>query len=71
MKAYGLRILFRADGYGRKFDLSRTLRTIGACIGLLSISIMIAELYIRCCIEKSENPNSVNKKKPLCYVIRF
>jgi hypothetical protein len=43
-KAYGLRILMTVTGKAGKFDAFQLLLTIGACLGLLSISSLLAEI---------------------------
>lgn len=52
-KVYGLRFVINAVGRARKFNLVQLLLTLGACLGLLSISSLIADfVMLSCCVKK-------------------
>jgi hypothetical protein len=51
-KAYGLRIIINSFGTGGKFNIVPLLLTIGAGLGLMSISVLIADCFLLYCTRK-------------------
>ena len=48
-KAYGVRIIINVNGHAGKFNIVPLLLTIGSGIGLLSLSVVIADCVMLNC----------------------
>lgn len=51
-KAFGLRFIINVSGVGGKFNLVPLMMTIGAGLGLMSISVLIADCVMLHCTKK-------------------